>query len=176
MPYFFDCLFQHINVYVKSNRLTDMDDYNRLAFFTTQCNYDKGTARVVFRSQERFAERYGLEIKEVASAIRETHLQYVAVGNTVYANSKNFPNKDVKEVMESIQNAFCARFDYSSDEQAIEMYYVKDILEDNQQHDLNIEVSEVHKGENLVRGFRLRYGGDDGDTSYNYQRGSRGRG
>lgn len=169
VPYFFDCLFQHINVYVKSNRLTDMDDYNRLAFFTTQCNYDKGTARVVFRSQERFAERYGLEIKEVASAIRETHLQYVAVGNTVYANSKNFPNKDVKEVMESIQNAFCARFDYSSDEQAIEMYYVKDILEDNQQHDLNIEVSEVHKGENLVRGFRLRYGGDDGDTSYNYQ-------
>ena len=168
VPYFFDCLFQHLNVYVKSNQLTEMDDFNRLAFFTTQCNYDKGAAKVVFRSQEKFAERFGLEIKEQATTISEANLQYVAVGNTVYANSKNFPNKDVKDVIESIQNAFCARFDYASNEQAIEMYYVKDVLENNQQYDLNIEVNDVHKGENLVKGVRLRYSGDDGDTSYNY--------
>lgn len=102
-----------------------------------------------------------------------------------YANSKNFPDKDVVEVINSLEAAFGLRFMFDSNGQTLRIVCVDEILAQNEAQELNCHVNSVVKQENHTLGYRLKYSSsneiptnkitgakeravDDDETSYNY--------
>lgn len=86
-----------------------------------------------------------------------------------YATSDNFPDVDIKDVVEAIGNGFGVRLIFSKDYKKVRMVLLRNILRSNDVQEIPCDITEVTKQENSIRGFRLTYGGSDDDTNFVYK-------
>lgn len=163
VAYFLDCLFKHLNITVKENNLGKVQDMTRLAFFTTKCEHETG---------ELLPEDNGISFKDYANFefnYRDTPVEGVTTGvSRVYATNKNFPDTDVRSLLESLFNAFGLRLVEDVKNRTVSIYYIRDILRDNTVEDVNMVVTGKSLSYEKVEGVKVTYGGGDDDTSFNY--------
>lgn len=86
-----------------------------------------------------------------------------------YATSENYPNVDAKEIISSMESAFGVRFIFSNDYKRVRIVLLRNLFRSHEIQELHADVISSTKQENSIRGFRLTYGGDDEDTSYNFK-------
>lgn len=167
--YFLECLFVKLGIdfdFSKINGNGDINnDINRLAFFSTRFSCD---AKSTGRKLTRGAVKTLVPSFEAFIEFAMTSEQY---GEVKYiANSKGFPNVEVTEVIDSLINGFGIRFLYDPSDKIMKTVYVKDVLRNQEIKDFGyLEVIDVFKQENNVRGFLLEYSaGGDEDTAFEY--------
>lgn len=85
-----------------------------------------------------------------------------------YATSDNFPNTDIKDVIEAIENGFGVRLMFNEDYTSVRIVLLRNIFRSQEVHDMPGVTIEESKTENCIRGFRLTYGGED-DTTFHYK-------
>lgn len=165
--YFLDCLFAKLGIMFDSSQISNVEDMNRLAFFSTKCSC----------TLKRTSE-YGVR----GADIRYTIPSFYSYGDDNFyswtrrywyslyiADSKNFPNVEVSEVIASMENGFGVRFIHDAKSNFAKAIYVKDVLMGKDVCSINaIEIHEVHKTENNIKGLKLTYSGNEDNTSYNY--------
>lgn len=179
--YFLDRLFKKLNISASSdnNALLSVEDVNRLAFVNMGCFVDtKGEEWV--STGDIVEDVPGFEIIWSSSTWRQWSYQDFAPvwlagtrrfrRQTAIATSDNFPNEDVKTVIESLEAIFGAKFVYDSESNRMSIFMLKDILCSTDVVDLSAEVYESVKIENKTKGFRLSYGeSNDDNLHYNYE-------
>lgn len=74
-----------------------------------------------------------------------------------YANSNNFPDADVTQLLECIESAFGARLLFDSSGRTLRIVLLRNILEDTDIETINAHVVKVYTEHSDVRGFRLKY-------------------
>lgn len=176
--YFLDCLFNYIDCAFNNDNLCAMEDFTRLAFFTTKCECD------TFATAVDLIERIGTDgqdIHEIKNLFPNFDLGYEnptggyraevtarATAFIKYANSKNFPAVDAINIISELQNAFGIRFIYDSEGQRCRAVFIKDIFNDNTTVKSGAIIHSAYHADRNIRGVRLTYGGGDDDTSFNY--------
>lgn len=165
--YFLDCLFHKLNIDYSNENLMTMEDMSRLAFFSTRCVYDEELVEERTDSYTMF-QHFTYSIALLKS--EEYEVLFRPNKSVCIANSKNFPDLDVSEIIEGIESGFGIKFVYDNVRLKMNAYYVKDILKCKDVHSVNaVEVYDVAKVENKIRGFSLKYsGGDEESSDYNY--------
>ena len=163
VAYFLDCLFKHLNMTVKEDNLGHVEDMNRLAFFTTKCEHELGDilpedAGVSFKDYSEFTFQY----RDTPVASESVYLK------RVYATNKNFPDTGVVDVLESLFNAFGLKIVQDIKDNYVSMYYIRDILRDNDVIDCTFKMLSISVSYEKTMGVSLTYGGDDQDTAFNY--------
>lgn len=161
--YFIDCLMKTLGIYLKGNQMNNMEDFKRLAFVNMRCVVKglEGSSETI-DFYDAVPDIGGIEMPEIpyyntsASAVRS-----IAI-----ATSDNFPDIGVSDVIDALRNAFGARFLYDSQKGKLEIYLLKNILQDSSVIDVNCEVYDAVKVENRVDGFRLKYDYSEDDTNY----------
>ena len=166
--YFLECLVKTLGIQQYNNRLTSIEDFNRLAFVNMRCkvSYKNDTVKAETLS-EAMEEIGGINLfsSEIFS-LSATAWKYKAI-----ATSENFPNESVSEVINSISDAFCAKFLYDSDSNQMKVVLMKDIMTDSEIKSIQCEITSTTKiNSNKAKGFRLSYKSNKDDTSYNFSR------
>ncbi len=245
LGYFLERLFKTIGVDYDITALTNIEDFNYLAFFTTTCKYntalsqyfqvsdideinkwlnDRGCGgRLEFKFEKLNYEDIDEADLDVliqggpnAGQIKKVHLEigglsYDPINDKdglpivslerrpifkqenvdvtariylMYANSENFPDADVSEVIESLENAFGVRFCYDSETNKVTVRLLRDMFR-NQQAPIPFKgiVTQMVKETENIRGVKMmyssesdsteqrdniRYGKRDYDTDYDY--------
>lgn len=165
VAYFLDCLFKHLGYTISENNLSKVDDANRLAFFTTKCEYEFG--------EETRVHSFSLDSKkkyiELTIDMRGKHLRdSTFIKKEVLATNKNFPEEDVSSVLESLFNAFGIKVIVDDKNNSLSVCYIRDILRDNEIIDIPMAVTARSIQYNKVTGVKLTYGGDKDNTSFYY--------
>ncbi len=187
--YMLDLLFKHIGVSVLENHLYDVEDMTRLAFFTTVCDYELRDEQVIPVTPNfappvvqgdtmPYSESYcfHLEGEFKTSRVYDNRIveetgvndctKYMHVSQA-YATSQNFPDESVSDVIDDLKNAFGVRFLYYNKTNQISIYFIKDILADNEVKSLDVEVLDYTVNRTKFTGNLITYGQDD-DTNFNY--------
>ncbi len=169
--YFIDCLFKHLGISFVNN-IAYMEDMCRLAFVNMDYCYDlEDSGRkvtdftyVTKGSIFDFCDTY------IAQLIGESKLNFRYEDPIYYcvANSKNFPDEEVKNVIDALSNGFGIRFIPNRESTQITAVYIRDILRDNTAPEIPCKVLELVKTDLNTRGFKLTYNGSEDDTAYNY--------
>lgn len=166
--YFLDCLFRKLGISYSNTQLRTMEDMNRLAFFSTQCNTE------VARTSSTTIGLSG--VQSIVPTFRYKvdsgyNVSFSAYKTYLRATSKNFPKVDVTDVIDALKNGFGVKFLYNNWSQEMLCVYVKDILKSPDVYTIGgVDVHEVTKTETNIKGFELLYsGGGDDDKSYNYE-------
>lgn len=185
--YFLDLLFRQLGIAMDMDRLKSIEDFKRLAFFNTRCEYDMDSTPFTSFTTSNIAgiKSYSISVSTISGVFDE--YPYFAVKltkggkvfNMVYvtvnkykcvANSKNFPDNSVSDVIEAIQNGFGIRMIFDAESKSGRMVFLDDVLADAEVIDMGgVIVTESHKLENHIQGFRLSYkGAEEDNTSYSY--------
>lgn len=248
--YFLDCLFSFLGLDYSNDKLAEVEDMRRLAFYTTHCEYDTERKYPLLPSEEErydlnsaaqinswLSERddgeniktssvkepvwephetkYGELVGEVLSekslskssfvfqrASNSTYLDQFSGANLtaikgkqiqgfpaevyehysnmtaraidsyvtfkrgflranimkMYANSKNFPETSVSNIIDSLWASFGIKFILDSEKKTVTPYYIRDVLRDNKApRVLRGKVLSIHKKVEKLTGFRMRY-------------------
>ena len=249
--YFLERLFKQLGVVADIHALTDIEDFNYLAFFTTECHYrttirpfsilssvekinewlsSRGCGGKIafafdsnFDNSETSVEQASLKAFNMSTGQFENitwgigdYLDYRFVGGAdkgsswsdqikyiyrvpvmdlqnstatanihrMYATSDNFPDVNVSEVIESIENAFGVRFHYDIESNKVTAYLLRDIFRSTKAPiHLQGQVLSMYKMTEKITGVRvkysaesdvdeqyrnIRYGVRDYDTSFDY--------
>lgn len=172
--YFLECLFKEIKVsYVDG--ISYMEDMTRLALVNMDFGFTlESTGDILFIDG---SGGFGLNNKEnqfCLGAWEQLNMNEFFYYSTseifkCIATSDNFPNKDVKDVINGLKSGFGIRFVPNREFSEIHTIFVKDILRDNSFQTINACIHDVSKVDTNIRGFRLTYGGDNDNTSYCYE-------
>lgn len=93
------------------------------------------------------------------------NFSYSAVN--VFATNQNFPDVEMEDLIEDLQNAFGVRFLYDSAKNTMDVIYIKDILKSNEISILDVEIVAMQLKKSKEKTIRLTYGQED-DTTFNY--------
>lgn len=171
--YFLDCLFLQLGISFDNSALRAMEDFCRLAFFTTKCEYDKEPFNPSSDvTQEELGELFRFRHRN--QTINKSH-EYYPVGSYIkphvlykIANSKNFPDEDVSSLIDSLKSAFALRLNFNRNNTSCKAVLMRDVLRDQTVVDIDALVISEEKSEEAVDGYVLKYSGSDDDTMYNY--------
>lgn len=180
--YLLDCFFKYLNIGVQKNDLSTMEDMCRLAFFSTQCHTEeKGDSFSVSWTDIMMNNFMGSSFslhcdlkynvipgsksyKTIATFLTQ-NFSYSAVN--VFATNQNFPDVEMEDLIEDLQNAFGVRFLYDSARNTMDVIYIKDILKSNEISILDVEIVAMQLKKSKEKTIRLTYGQED-DTAFNY--------
>lgn len=174
--YLLDCFFKYLNIAIKKNDMSSMEDMCRLAFFTTKCDTeDKGdlfklTSRDVFRDTNLIDINGEIKVSYTTGTgagkkLNMEDFEYYAVN--VYATNQNFPDESMEDIIEDLENAFGLRFIYDSMRNTMDIIYIKDILQSSEILALDAEIIGMQLKKKKEKTIRLTYGQED-DTAFNY--------
>lgn len=176
--YFIDCLFKYLNLTVKRNDMGEVEDMNRLAFFTTQCHATQSEDRREIPLSEIMRKDFlgpNFQLKlwsrsarpgVVDTEISTNEFKYYAYD--LYATNENFPDVSAKDIIEDLKNAFGIKFIFDSYTNEISVIYIKDVLEDKEEEILTPEeILDFSLKREKIQGERLTYG-EDNDDAFNY--------
>ena len=170
--YFLDCLFKgKLKMAYSNEAITYMEDMNRLAFCSTRCSYDEKDSGKNAHPTDYISKKMDYQVFWNYSGIKEGYrytwdvpLKYCV------ANSKNFPDIEVSELIEALRSGFGIRFLFDDNFTSCKCVFIRDVLKDTEVKIVNAtEIYEVDKLESNIKGFELKYSSDDDDTAYNYQ-------
>lgn len=183
--FFLQCLFTQKGFDFDFSKLYKEEDIKRLAFMSTRCAYrekDSGQEEVLYITSNK-RPFVGLPMVEGDTNYPMIFMRWQGDGKfdrmlvrmqatisvkKCIATSENFPDTDVDDVLKSLENGFGVRFLFNKQQTKVTPVYVRDILKGTEVKVIHSEIISVHKMENAMRGFRLKYDGDDKDTAYNY--------
>ena len=249
--YFLERLFKHLGVAYDMTALTNIEDFNYLAFFSTQCHYDaRPKEGIVFTTEEQINawlesrgcggqiyindnvpepewfdnqfikkneytswqvvgdHRRGEGNIEDADGIHIERTNFVPESQSEYylgaersynitsksisakvmqmfANSDNFPDRSVTEIIESLENSFGVRFCYDAEINKVTVRLLRDMFRDQQTPiPFKGTVLKMVKMTENIRGIRMKYAAEsdeqeqrdnihygirDYDTVYDYR-------
>ena len=164
--YFFDCLFKYLNISVLRNDLNGVEDLRRLAFVNTACFFDIDKKEPVVRTvnvkdyisltlneKTKYFSDIDNELKNIEMHLSDNAFNtYVAV-----ANSKNFPDKDVKSVVSSVLDGIGARLLYNSTDQTAEIVLLRNIFAQQEYEEIPCKITDQYTKQIRKDGFRLKY-------------------
>ena len=167
--YFLKCLFNHLGVVVKEDKSMNVEDMKRLAFFTTKCKYRvDGEEEDVPLSDTSFENGYVKIELEVRGEIHGRP-KVTLRRKKVYASEGNFPDTGVSDVVESLFNAFGLKVVSSPFDNSVSLYYIRDVLRDNEVLDTSLRVLSRSIQYEKIDGVKMTYGGDEDDTAFVYK-------
>lgn len=163
--YFFDCLFAKLGVIFDSSKLSKVEDMNRLAFFTTRCSCDIEDAGDYYTRSS--------DVKNIVPSFFASGDDWFwkrKYYKSLYvANSKNFPNVEVSEVVDSMKAGFGIRFVHDVRSNTAKAIYVKDVLTEPGVIEIpTCSIYETKKIENCIKGFKIQYSEGGDNTSFVY--------
>ena len=166
VAYFLDCLFNHLGITISDNQLDRVEDFNRLAFFTTRCRYEYGESVEVehIDSLKYYVNGFRNGYQNFDGRVNSEHF----IKKEVFATSENFPETDVSQVIESLFSAFGIKIVKDPKENKAVLLYMRDVLRDNEVLDTSMNVRSSNISFSKVYGVTMTYGGDEDDTSFNY--------
>ena len=169
VAYFLDCLFKHINVVVKDSTLGSVEDMKRLAFFTTKCDVEYKNEVLVDKSsiQEGNVD-FEISVHRNTDDSYNWPFDFKLLRKEAFATNKNFPDVSAKDVVDSLFNAFGLKVLSNPKNNEVSLVYMRDVLRDNDVIESGMLVRSKTVSHNKVEGVTLTYGGDDDDTSFNY--------
>lgn len=166
VAYFYKCLFAHLGYAEGDDHMCDVDDMKRLAFVTTKCEHRLGEKKYLSESREQLkVGRYidaSLRFDDV-----KTEMDRIAY-QPVYASEKNFPETDVSSVVDSMFNAFGLKIVIDEKNGKFSVFYMRDVLRDNEVIDVNMHVRNKQVSYSKIDGVKLTYGNSGDDTAYDY--------
>lgn len=251
VAYFLECLFKTLGVAYDMTALTNIEDFNYLAFFSTQCHYDSiPKTGITFSTEEQINNwldsrgcggkiqfndnkpendpgfthlfipkseyaswepigdhgpggsgniessdgihfDFGAQIpgcddveQWIYQSFSITNKTMTAKVMQMFANSDNFPDASVSEVVESLENSFGVRFVYDAEINKVTVKLLRDMFRDQQAPiPFKGTVLKMVKMTENLRGIRMkysaesdaqeqrdniRYGKRDYDTVYDY--------
>lgn len=170
--YFLDCLFGKLGVYFNNSGLSKVEDLNRLAFFRTKCSYKLETSGSFDVNVLGDYKKFQAIVPTFRWSPDGGYDDFKFYKCLYLADSKNFPDTEVSELVNSLKNAFGIRFIYDQHSNQMKSLFVRDILNDDDVLSITaFECHEVYKIENRIDGFRVVYSGSDEDnTSFNYKK------
>lgn len=183
--FFLQCLFTQKGLSFDFSNLYKEEDIKRLAFMSTRCAYreeDSGWSEETYipLMKDRFAgipmvegdTNYPMMFWRWQGSDKFSkmllRMQATIQVKKCIATSENFPDTDVDDVLKSLENGFGVRFLFNRQQTKVTPVYVRDVLKGTEVKVIHSEIISVHKMENAMQGFRLKYSGDDKDTAYNY--------
>ena len=86
-----------------------------------------------------------------------------------FATSDCFPNVEISEVINALENAFGVRFLFDTNYQRVRIILLRNIFENGAVQELGNDVTAIAKLENNIRGFRMTYGAGTEDTHFYYK-------
>lgn len=168
--YFLKSLFKYLGLVVTESHFQDVEDMNRLAFFTTKCKCEvREKEELELDSLEykngdiSFKVRVPYDAKQIVSTSLKLNR------SKLYATSENFPSTDVSTVVESLFNAFGLKIVNDPLKNDVSLYFMRDILRDPEIIDCKMGVISKTIQYSKVKGVRLSYGGDEEDTAFVYK-------
>ena len=168
--YFLKSLFSHLGFVVKESHFGDVEDMNRLAFFSTKCAYEKGDEEEIeVKNGEYKNGSVDFSVSPIEFYPYLTKSKLTLKRYNLYATSKNFPETDVSSVIDSLFNAFGLKIVSNPLSSDVNIVYIRDILRDNEVIDITMPVRSSSVKYSKVKGVRLTYGGDDEDTAFVYK-------
>ena len=176
--YFIDCLFKYLNLTVKRNDMGEVEDMNRLVFFTTQCHVTQSEDRREIPLSEIMRKdflgpNFQLKLWSRSSrpGVADTEIstnEFKYYAYDLYATNENFPDVSAKDIIEDLKNAFGIKFIFDSYTNEISVIYIKDVLEDKEEEILTPEeILDFSLKREKIQGERLTYG-EDNDDAFNY--------
>ena len=175
--YFLDCLFKHLGIKGSTEKLLGIEDMGRVAFFSTQCDteekgdsftvgwQDVADKNVLGPSYELNMQYYRAGAGPWYKGIKREDFQYSA--KNVYATNKNFPDIEIRNIIEDFSNAFGVIFSYNSTSESVEIIYKRDVFLSAETIELNTEILQYKIVKNKYPGIKISYGVDD-NTAFNY--------
>lgn len=174
VQYFLDCVFHHVNIKYDNSAIKAFEDMNRLAFFNTKCECDsRATAAEHIQKPDSntcyvFQDLFGRMAVKLTVPNDYTFTMSTQ-GWTKYANSKNFPDMNVMDIIRDLQNAFGIRFVFSSFEQSCKAVFVKDIFNNREVVKSSAIIHQEQQTDYNIQGVKMTFGVDDEEnTDYNY--------
>lgn len=182
--YFLDCLFQKLGIDCEKSAVDAVEDLRRLFMLNVWPDGKDG-------GNDDYTTDYYFDSEDGAHIPRIAHMGYpkfflhnmtekVAVWNPgldfqrkslklcdAIATSKNFPDADVKDVVESLAKGFGIIFDYNQETKQMTLSLKRDIMRNAAVDDTRLKVTDEYITRQLYGGVELTYGNDD-DTAYNY--------
>lgn len=205
IAYFLECLFRHLGVAYDISALTNIEDFNYLAFFTTACKFDEysahiGTgydlpdmdhinrwlnargcgAKVDFdpngSNKKRDVKEYTINgttyrngdyITIGGKRFMIDHMQatvvydaFAAAANVsvMKANSENFPDATVTEIISSLEASFGCRFQYDPEINKVTVVLLRDVFRSQKAPiHLNAHINSMFKMTEKLSGVRMKY-------------------
>ena len=117
-------------------------------------------------------ERVVVKISSVDKRDAEDVSKYKKSNNylfNAFATSDCFPNVEISEVINALENAFGVRFLFDTNYQRVRIILLRNIFENGAVQDLGDDVAAITKLENNIRGFRMTYGAGTEDTHFYYK-------
>lgn len=165
VSYFLDCLFKYLNYTVTENNLPNIEDMNRLAFFTTKCEFEYGSETKV---NKIYSNKEYLKDTEIWVHKNMGNPKISITKKEIYATNANFPNVDVSSIINSLFSAFGIKIIANTNENTIKIVYIRDILKDNEMVNLTENVFNKKITYSKLDAVSIAYSGNDNDTSFNY--------
>ena len=177
--YFLDSLFKHLGLVVKENNFSRVEDMNRLAFFSTKCEFEKSEVEEVKMGDfyiQNGSAYIDFEDGYTSLRLKTRWVDGVVDGwkatlrkNKLYASSKNFPQTDVSSVVDSLFNAFGLKIVFDERSRNASVYYMRDIFRDNDVIDVPLRSLSKSIQYNKTKGVKLTFAGNGEDTAYVYK-------
>lgn len=165
--YFLKCLFSYLGLVVKESSFGDVEDMNRLAFFTTKCACEKKDLIEEKTTSSSF--KSGNADFQVTNASSLDDFNLTIRRYSLYASSKNFPETDVSSVVKSLFNAFGLKIISDTKTTDIRLLYMRDVLRDNDIVDVAMLVTNKNIQYSKIKGVRMTYGVDSDNTAFVYK-------
>ena len=170
--YFLDCLFENLGISYNNQALLGFEDMKRLAFFNTKCECDGVPTAKDYNGEEMRRLFEDINFKwQIASVYTGAAVFKVASNAyTKYANSKNFPDTEAKNILQDIQNAFGIRFLFDSEMRHCKAVFIKDIFSNCNPVVSHAIIHAEQQTDYHIKGVKMTFGIDDEEnTSYNFK-------
>lgn len=102
-------------------------------------------------------EGYNFKCDEIYSFVFEKSGTLRANIMKMYANSKNFPETSVKNIIDSMWASFGVKFVLDYEKKSVKAYMIRDVLRSRVPRTLHGKILSVHKKVEKTTGFRMRY-------------------
>ena len=127
---------------------------------------------IVGEGEATYSRGVGAKVTEIAEwseAEKKEYEEKNHILHNAYATPECFPDINISEVIEALENGFGVRLLFSDDYQRVRIVLLRNIFRSQEVQDIRCDIiGEPTKTENSIRGFRMTYG-DTEDTEFYYK-------
>lgn len=137
---------------------------------------DNGRRQKVTPKTDAVAEKIKnrVAVKAKAALLRDSQTlknikEYSGYLFRAFATSDCFPDKDIRDVIQMLENAFGIRFLFDNKYQRVRIVLLRNLFRNSDTQDLECTITKITKEENSIRGFRMTYGAGTENTAFYYK-------
>lgn len=180
--YFIDCLAKQLGIFIDNSDITKYEDMKRLAMVNAFAQYKDDFGITEDPDYDDLPNSTAGKLKvKMSGSIQCSPTQYQQTKSVKYnetatfdesdvrkiycvATQKNFPNTDVKKLIDSLRNGFGVCIDYDQQTESGRMFFVKDVMRDTQVVEPHCTILEGGSLERYINnGYCVTYGQSDND-------------